>query len=148
MKNLLLIVDMQRSFTAANKKATVKACQELIFDAISLNNSIVFLEYKWNGKTKRELTSLVRNYSFVNTIQKEDDDGSEEVISFFNKCKFVPKNIIVGGVNTNFCVRQTVLGLAEKNDSKLFLVQDACNHEYGDAEHAIKEMKRAGVKII
>lgn len=59
MKTVLVIVDMQPKFSAANDEATIAGCAEQIKQAIDQSVPIVFLEYATFGETNHLLKDLV-----------------------------------------------------------------------------------------
>lgn len=147
---VLIVIDMQESFPAALRPETIKNCQSLIKDAVDKNNPILFLEYEYNPSTLKELTSLTSKYSFVNTIRKITDGGSDNIEQFFFRCRIKPKNIIICGVNTDMCVYETVHGLAHSRANyNITVVNKACNTPsiVGHIQ-AIDSMKKLRVRVI
>ena len=140
---VLIVVDMQHLFQAANDPTTIANCQRLINNAISRQEFIIFLEFFRWGKTLPELTSIIpKDYKFCVTVAKFMDDGSSYVWDLLeNNMALQEKDITVCGVNLNACVESTVIGLEEKiaaNElpTKIHLVSNACNSNMG---HAYKE---------
>ena len=89
-QSILIIIDMQASFLAARNPKTILACQALILKAKKELNPIFFIEYKWNGPTLPQLTSLVNDYVLKFTIQKEEDNGAEEIENQFYRGVIIP----------------------------------------------------------
>lgn len=153
---VLVIVDMQPSFTAARDKKTIKNCAREILNAIRLGHHIVFLEYEGERPTHDALINLCvkANYCRFTRVGKYEDDGSAAVFSLlkdelsYSKAK--PK-FTVCGVNTDACVKRTVAGLA-KRAKMVYVVRDACNQPKsftGTKDAPFEKMKkRKNVRII
>lgn len=124
----LVVVDMQDAFSASRESSVLKACQREIMAAIRQKYAIIFLEFEHSGSTHSELTDLVKNYDKAYFKTKPDNDGSyevNEVVKQRNLCH----NVRVVGVNTSYCVYDTVEGL-RNYPGKITVVADACNCTY------------------
>lgn len=149
-KPVLIVIDMQSKFTAANDPETITECKRLIREAMLEKQMILFLEFKFNNKTLPQLRSLVRDYPFHQTLIKSTDDGSAEILSFFKRSRTQPANLVVCGVNTDCCVHATVLSLSAEKKFKITVVKKACNTVFSKARvaRAIRAMKILGVSIV
>lgn len=140
---------MQEAFPAANNSKTIKACQKLINAAKENNEPILFVEFKYCGATLKELTTLTEDYSFVSTIEKDSDSGANEIENFFTRCRIRPKHLVFAGVNTDLCVRATILDLLRARKYNISLVKKACNSDWPDHERmALSRMEFSGVEMI
>lgn len=150
----LVIIDMQKQFYAANKKLIIKACQREIKRAIKNKEPIIFVEYKFHGRTMRELKDLVKDYKHKHTTIKESNSGAYQIHNAIQKHN-LHKNLRICGVNTDACVLDTVeelngfycrRNLGWQTAYKITVVADATNamfyHQYEDAiKHFEKKLK-------
>jgi nicotinamidase-related amidase len=152
MSYSLILIDLQPIFSAAAKPSVQRACIREIKKAIKDRAPIVFVEFNGYEPTLPLLTEVVKqaNYKKAYHVVKYGNDGGYEISQFLTK-KHLPKmNMRVGGVNSNFCVKETVQGL--KNyipGANIHVVADACNCAYGSHKTGLQAMKQLpGVKVI
>lgn len=143
-----ILVDMQEGFSAAQDHKTIRACKELISNAMDEKQPIVFVEYLGAGKTLPALTKLTEKYDLKFFVEKHQNSGCQEIENLFERCKIRPRNLIVGGVNTDFCVLETVMDLQRTEKYNISLVTKACNTQWYSGFDAIHKMKMSGVEII
>lgn len=129
---VLIVVDMQTIFKASNRPEVRAECGNLVKQAVIDGMIIVFLEYIDNGRTKIPLRRIVRGYDKAYFVEKEDNDGSNELAELFWGMD-IPNNFKVCGVNTDMCVFETVQGMASwDRKPKIEVVCKACaTHSYG-----------------
>ena len=146
----LIVMDMQQGFVAADDPVTINACAKEIQLAIENNNPIIIVEYKYNGPTHPQLTKLVKDYPFISFIKKRDDDGTEDILNFFYRCKIQPERIRMIGVNTDACVLATLYGLYTASCFHLEIVRKACNSTSSprEIEGVFSDLKKLGIKVI
>lgn len=128
----LVVIDMQKDFVSCNEPNVIRACQREIKLAIRRKTGIIFLEYEGYGHTIPELTNLTTNYDKTYFSSKATNSGSDEVFGIINT-RNLYQNVRVVGVNTSYCVYETVEGLKD-GLGKITVVADACNchsHRYG-----------------
>jgi nicotinamidase-related amidase len=141
-KPVLVVIDMQENFPAARNPKTLAACKQLIADAIMHVNPIIFVEYSLNGQTLTDLTSMVESYELKFRIHKSQDDGSRDIQECLDRCKVIPKKLIVCGVNTNFCVLSTVQGLhRSEHNFNIDVIAEACHDQWDKHDVGIAAMK-------
>ena len=120
--------------------------------AINNKDTILFVEYIGYGQTLPRLTNLTKhiNYTKAYHIVKGNNDGSKEIKKFLTKHKLVSKVIKIIGVNTDFCVLETVLGINRKfPKSNINVIADACATNAGGHISALRNMKQlANVKLL
>lgn len=128
MKYTLVVVDMQSRFNAANGERVRKNCLREIMKAIKNELPIIFLEWEGEEVTLPELTKPCKDNFYVET--KRTDDGSNEVQKLVIAHK-LPRNFRVCGVNTDCCVRATVVGLTARfSSATIDVIADACDSDW------------------
>lgn len=139
-KPFLIVIDMQESFRASKDPKTIKACLKQILIAKKNQNPILFVEYRNNKRTMDVLLDEVKDYPYFASITKQADGGADKIVGYFDRCRIRPKKLIVCGVNTNYCVKATVVGLAKYERFDITVIEEACNT---DAIYPLKETKKA-----
>jgi hypothetical protein len=150
MSYSLVVIDMQKAFTAARRKRVLLNCEKEINKAIKNNCSIIFVEYFNCGKTIKKLTDLTKNYKKTYTVTKNNDDGSPEISCLFKSNRLPAKNIKVCGVNTDACVLDTVCGLSHSNrfsKSIIDVIANACDTSYNH-EQGLQQISRFAYKNV
>lgn len=149
-KPILVIIDMQEHFGSASNPKTIAACQKLIASSILQFNPIIFVEYSGHGSTLPALMNMVETYEPKFRLHKSQDDGSASIQECLDRCKVIPRKLVVCGVNTNYCVLNTVQGLhVSRHNYQIDVVEEACNDQWGDHDEGIKTMNRLSrVKVI
>lgn len=162
-KTILVIIDMQRGFAAAEDPELLKTISQKISKAIEKRQRIFFVEYllpsnkdyrtPWHAKkpyripTEESLTDLCRRASYpYTTIMKDSQDGSKNIIDKLIELEIKKSvKIKICGVNTSLCVLDTVLGLANglEPSMKIVVLQDAC----GDINQSSHERSLETLKV-
>ena len=145
----LVVIDMQAIFRASTDKNTVAHCKREIKQAMSKGAAILYVEYAGYDKTLPVLTNLTKNYQRKFSVIKHNNGGGKEVKATILKHRLPKTRIKVCGVNTDYCVLETVRGLTEKlKSAQVQLLSKACNstsnHEYGLEQLA--RLKRVQIK--
>lgn len=150
----LVVIDMQDGFNPDNY--AISKIKKHIIKAKIDNMPIMFVEYHDYqeeddyGSTIYELVKLTSKYKKTYYVSKYDDNGSFEIKSAVEKYK-LNKNLNICGINTDACVKRTVMGLSNNKYLKINVFSDACHSEYGHYGHnsAIEYMKTLkNVKVI
>lgn len=127
---VLLVIDMQAKFRASNSIKTILNVARLVKKAIRANHRIFFIELG-DEPTHAPLTQLCDEAGYGArswTIKKTGENGAREVAQKCLELCIDPREIIVCGVNTDACVKATVIGLAQTMPrSKVSVVKRACN---------------------
>jgi nicotinamidase-related amidase len=125
---ILLLIDLQEQFYSSKKESLLKVVKNEINKAKSNNYPIICLRYYGCGDFHKSLLDEIGDYMKKYEISKSEDDGSKEVVELCEKISFTSGEIIVCGVNTDACVKQTVLGLKIKTDSSydIHIVENGC----------------------
>lgn len=114
MSYSLVVVDMQPQFQTSQKPETLTHVKSLLEKAIQDKAAIIFLEFEGWGPTNSMLKATVEGYNNVHFQSKDQNDGSNEVVKLIEDNDLSHELIRVCGVNTNYCVRETVVGLLDK----------------------------------
>ena len=128
--SVLLVIDMQPDFQAAQLKRVQKNIKREIQKAMELQQLIIYAEYLKGGPTFRYLTDLTDGYTRKLVLIKEEDSAHKALQTMKEELdlqKF--SNIRVCGVNTDACVYRTVRDLCAENilTEGVTLVEKACN---------------------
>lgn len=136
-----VIIDMQEDFSAACRPEVICGVKKEIEIAILENAPIIIVEYIDCGKTRKEIIDLVDCLDLAVKVKKSGDCGTRVVLNAIKKNKFPSDHIRVCGVNTDWCVRETVNGLLRSlKETKIELVKSACgdNNVYYNWEYFTK----------
>ena len=131
---LLLVIDMQDQFLDGQFRALSRRIVNLIKVCKSRNDDILFLEYgnrytnKPSKPTIKMLLNAVKGYEKFSSATKYDDCGAKEVMEVVKNYKLEDEEIIVCGVNTSCCVRDTVyyLGQVKGYNRTMIIIDDCC----------------------
>lgn len=152
MQNIVLcIIDMQPYFSASQNPLTIEACQLEIIKAIKNGYYIFFVEWEGEGATDNRLTSLTESYSKVHFIFKNQDEGSSVIMRKVYDLGIVNSKFKVCGVNTDACVKTTVIGLAEygRAGRPVEVISKACNTDWGTNYSALAYISTVNnVKVV
>lgn len=127
MPYTIVVIDLQRKFTAACKKSVIQNSKHLLFQAMEDNADIVFLEYAGFGRTNSSLTNLCDDYHSTYYLRKGDCSGAEEIKSLKDGFKLQTQHFKICGVNTDQCVQHTVIDLSVLfPESVIEIIAPAC----------------------
>lgn len=102
----LVIIDMQPYFEASGD--VVEEVVKEVRRARERRTGIVVVEYGSCGPTHRLIQRAVRGYDRQAWVKKHDDDGGAEVMEAAHQHGFWDKSWRFCGVNTCYCVCDTV----------------------------------------
>jgi len=132
---VLVVVDVQPGFDTA--KDVIDPVCKLVIKAIADGMPIVILEFDPTrfDDTYTQVTDLCKGYNKTLVVTKDMDDGSEEVISALRNAGYKYPRILLCGVNFEFCVFATAVGLANGlEDTTVVVDTEAVHGPYYDAE--------------
>ena len=126
----LVVVDMlDDRFPASLNENTVAAVTNLMVNARQQGAGIVLLECL-GCHTQQRLMALIAGYQNKMIAEKKHNDGSVQVIESCLDLGCCINQFVVCGVNTNYCVLETVLGLLSLVPSCTVQVhKGACNQD-------------------
>ena len=123
----LVIVDMQVHFSAKDDLDVTKNIHKEILAAINNKASIVFVEFSNSGPTLDSLAELPRSHGYRSyTTEKNKNDGSSDVAALALSKDLPIKHFKVVGINTDYCVASTVIGLSDLFPDAVIEVIDNC----------------------
>lgn len=141
-----VVVDMQSGF--GSSKGCLDGTLQLLEKSMQRKSTIVVVELNPRefGPTLEPITSLVKGYKKLLTTTKVGNDGSREVqkvLTDYGKAKL--DVIRMCGVNAEYCVKATTVGLAEwYRESKIILHYEAtCSHS-GEMHATLDEALQDG----
>ena len=140
--NVTVIVDLQLCFDSARYGYVNVACRRLANKAIYNDELLVVLEYKGCGPSQPWLENLCNSNKNVIKVSKSDMGGGAEIISALEEKQIMPKKFIFGGIQTNYCVRETIEQIyAARPDIELELVRSATADHKSNKFKAIQRLK-------
>lgn len=151
----LLIIDMQRSFVAANKAKTIRKVIENMKRAISHNSPILLTEFKGNGYSHPFMSKLIAYYRRGYIVIKNNSSGAQEIMKCCIKHK-LPTNYKICGVNFSCCVSDTAVDLIrlskiKSNKILVNVVYNACNDphpKHTSHGYHLKYMQKEGIQLL
>ena len=122
----LCIIDMQEEFSAS-EDIVPEVVAEVLY-AIEQGEDIVVIEYGHGNDTWPEIREALNGYEQQATVIKDDDDGGEPLVKSLKKHGFCEEHLRFCGVNTCWCVADTIRGTQEHLPSaNITLLDDSCN---------------------
>ncbi len=146
----LVIVDMQSAFGVLPESMITKNIQREIHVAMADGASIVFVEFSYTGPTLVSLVEITKQANYKNTyvIEKHTNDGSKEIFDLVTEKSLPNKHFKVTGVNTDYCVFETVRGMSKCFDTSVIeVIEDACASNYNH-KHGIDKMREISRVLI
>lgn len=123
---VLCIIDMQpESFS--NSIIIIKDVVELVREAIAKKAFIIVAHYNRCGETHIDITNELVNYPYKHYVWANINDKSCKIKQALIERKVFTRKIQVCGVNTEYCVWETVNGLARKFHAPIKVIEKACN---------------------
>lgn len=143
----LIIVDVQPGFIFMRSPSfdrMIDKLQKEIILAKKKNAGIILLEYEKHGSTIPELRGLLDNYDQYSIIRKDSDNGGIEVIDEIFEKHYDNKEIKVGGIYADLCVKATVQTLHQylPKTSKITVLKNGCRNFYGSANYKFEWAKK------
>jgi nicotinamidase-related amidase len=135
---VLCIIDMQPDgFT--NSNFIIENVLQLVKQAITNKAFIVIAQFKGCGETHLNIVNEIQNYPYKKYIWHNKNDKSKPIKAALTRI-FV-RQMKVCGVNTEYCVKDTVHGLAKKFPIPITVIENACNGTDRTVEEALHKMR-------
>jgi nicotinamidase-related amidase len=135
---VLCIIDMQPDgFSNAN--LIIENDLQLVTEAITTKAFIVIAQFKGCGETHINIVNEIQKYPYKKYIWHNKNDKSKPIKDVLNGI-FV-RQMKVCGVNTEYCVKDTVHGLAKKFHIPIHVIEKACNGTDRTVDEALHKMR-------
>jgi hypothetical protein len=102
---------------------------------------IVIAHYKGCGETHGFILDGVENYPHKAYVWHHKNDKSKVIQEVLKARQVFVRQIKVCGVNTEYCVKDTVHGLAKKFSIPIKVIENACNGTDRTVDQAIHKMR-------
>lgn len=135
---VLCIIDMQ-PIGFSNSKLIIENVLQLVREAIVNKAFIVIAQFKGCGETHINIINAIQNYPYKEYIWHNKNDKSKPIQEALKNI-FV-REMKVCGVNTEYCVKDTVHGLAKKFHIPIKVIEKACNGTDRIIEEALHKMR-------
>ena len=135
---VLCIIDMQPiGFT--NSNLIIENVLDLVREAMVNKAFIVIAQFKGCGETHINIINEIHNYPYKEYVWHNKNDKSKPIQEAL-KNVFV-RQMKVCGVNTEYCVKDTVHGLAKKFPIPIKVIEKACHGTDRIIEEALHKMR-------
>ena len=135
---VLCIIDMQ-PIGFSNSNLIIENVLHLVKEAIVNKAFIVIAQFKGCGETHINIINEIKKYPYKKYVWHNKNDKSKPIQEVL-KPIFV-RQIKVCGVNTEYCVKDTVHGLAKKFHIPIKVIEKACNGTDRIIEEALHKMR-------
>ena len=137
---VLCIIDMQ-PIGFSNSNLIIENVLQLVKEAIINKAFIVIAQFKRCGSTHINIVNEIQTYPYKIYIWHTKNDKSKPIQEVLNSLKIFVRQIKVCGVNTEYCVKDTVHGLAKKFYIPIKVIENACNGTDRIIEEALHKMR-------
>ena len=135
---VLCIIDMQ-PIGFSNSKLIIENVLDLVREAVVDKAFIVIAQFKGCGETHINIINELQKYPYKKYVWHNKNDKSKPIQEALKNI-FV-RQMKVCGVNTEYCVKDTVHGLAKKFPIPIKVIEKACNGTDRIMEEAIHKMR-------
>ena len=135
---VLCIIDMQ-PIGFGNSNLIIENVLELVREAVADKAFIVIAQFKGCGETHINIINEIQKYPYKEYVWHNKNDKSKPIQEVL-KNVFV-RQMKVCGVNTEYCVKDTVHGLAKKFHIPIKVIEKACNGTDRIIEEALHKMR-------
>jgi len=137
---VLCIIDMQ-PFGFNNSNLIIEPVLHLVREAVVDKAFIVIAQFKRCGETHRTIVNEIQNYPYKEYVWHHKNDKSKPIQEALNRHTIFVRQLNVCGVNTEYCVKATVHGLAKKFHGPIKVIEKACNGTDRAVETALHKMR-------
>jgi nicotinamidase-related amidase len=138
---VLCIIDMQ-PFGFSNSKLIIENVVQLVRAAMLAKAFIVIAHFRGCGDTHVNIMNELEAYSYKEYVWHNKNDKSKLIQQILQSRKILVRQIKVCGVNTEYCVKDTVHGLAKRFPViPIQVIEKACNGTDKTVEAAIIKMQ-------
>ncbi len=137
---VLCIIDMQ-PIGFGNSKIIIENVLELVRKAVVDKAFIAIAQYKGCGETHINITNELQHYPYKEYVWHNKNDKSKPIQEALNSRKVFVRQMKICGVNTEYCVKDTVHGLSKKFHIPIKVIENACNGTDRIIEEALYKMR-------
>ena len=137
---VLCIIDMQ-PVGFCNSNLIIENVLKLVREAIVNKAFIVIAQFKGCGETHINIINEIHKYSYKKYIWHNKNDKSKPIEELLNSLNIFVRQIKICGVNTEYCVKDTVHGLTKKFHIPIKVIEKACNGTDRIIEEALHKMR-------
>jgi nicotinamidase-related amidase len=122
-----------------NSNIIIENVLHLVREAIVHKAFIVIAQFKGCGETHRHIINEIQTYPYKKYVWHHKNDKSKPIQAVLTN--IVVRQMKVCGVNTEYCVKDTVHGLAKKFHIPIKVIEKACNGTDRIVEEALHKMR-------
>jgi len=137
---VLCIIDMQ-PVGFSNSNLIIENVLHLVREAIVDKAFIVIAQFKGCGETHINIINEIQEYPYKEYVWHNKNDKSKPIQEVLKSLNVFVRQMKVCGVNTEYCVKDTVHGLAKKFHIPIKVVEKACNGTDRIIEAALHKMR-------
>jgi nicotinamidase-related amidase len=123
---VLCIIDMQ-PVGFSNSNLILENVVQLVREAMLHKAFIVIAQFKGCGETHINIRNEVEKYPYKKYVWHNKNDKSKPIKEVLNNLNIFVRQMKVCGVNTEYCVKDTVHGLAKKFHIPIKVIEKACH---------------------
>jgi hypothetical protein len=137
---VLCIIDMQ-PVGFGNSNLIIEPVLQLVSEAMLDKAFIVIAQFKGCGETHIHIRAALQTYPYKAYVWHNKNDKSKPIQDVLHRVNVLVRQIKVCGVNTEYCVKDTVHGLAKKFIMPIKVIEKACNGTDRIIEEALHKMR-------
>ena len=137
---VLCIIDMQ-PIGFNNSNLILDNVLQLVRAAVADKAFIVIAQFKGCGETHITILKAIAKYPHKECIWHHKNDKSKPIQEVLNRHSIFIRQMKVCGVNTEYCVKDTVHGLAKKFHIPIQVIEKACHGTDRSIEEALHKMR-------
>lgn len=137
---VLCIIDMQ-PLGFVNSNLIIENVLQLVREAIVNKAFIIIAQFKCCGETHINIINELQKYPYKEYIWHNKNDKSKLIHEVLNRLDIFVRQMKICGVNTEYCVKDTVHGLAKKFHIPIKVIEKACNGTDRIIEEALHKMR-------
>ena len=137
---VLCVIDMQ-PFGFDNSESIIENVLQLVKTAIINKAFIAIAQFKGCGETHIRIIHEIQKYPYKKYIWHNKNDKSKPIQEALTSLNIFVRQIKVCGVNTEYCVKDTVHGLSKKFHIPIKVIEKACNGTDRIIEEALHKMR-------
>jgi nicotinamidase-related amidase len=124
-----------------NSEFIIENVLQLVREAIVNKAFIVIAQFNGCGETHINIINEIQYYPYKEYVWHNKNDKSKPIQEVLNSLHIFAREIKICGVNTEYCVKDTVHGLAKKFHIPIKVIENACNGTdriIGEALHKMR----------